>query len=294
MEVSHCLISLGRLRESLTPCRINFEMRIKLNDIANAGRALSYLSEKLYLLGELDDAQSTAQKGVGISDQSGSKFEMLFSRTALAEILFAKGHYKEAGKYYLEAEALQRQHEPSFPLLYSQRGYRYCEFLLAMSRWPEALRHAEQILGWRDSSDSLFMVAFELLTMGKAKLFQLLAQKGGGRSALLSEALTWLDQAVEAFRKAGVNHHLPKALLARASCRRFTGEYETAQKDLMEMLEICSMSEMVVDEINFRLEMALLLEVQSKKADADDHRRIAQTLADKTGFKPFPTPLIRI
>ncbi|WP_157640117.1 hypothetical protein [Lamprocystis purpurea] len=51
-------------------------------------------------------------------------------RTA-ADVLHQSGETAEAGRLFAEAERMQREWQPQYPLLYSVGGFRYCDWLLA-------------------------------------------------------------------------------------------------------------------------------------------------------------------
>ena len=53
------------------------------------------------------------------------------SRTTAADALHQSGQRAEAGSLFAEAERMQKERQPEFDLLYSLRGFQYCDWLLA-------------------------------------------------------------------------------------------------------------------------------------------------------------------
>ena len=69
-------------------------------------------------------------------------------RTTLADALHQAGDVEQAGAAFREAEAMQAERQPEFPLLYSLQGYRYCDLLLGGGQYAEVQRRASQTLEW--------------------------------------------------------------------------------------------------------------------------------------------------
>ena len=68
--------------------------------------------------------------------------EWLVAATA-ADALHQSGRRDEAGELFAEAERMQKERQPEFDLLYSLRGFHYCDWLLAPAEraaWQALLR----------------------------------------------------------------------------------------------------------------------------------------------------------
>jgi hypothetical protein len=91
--------ALGRLTEALDPMRAGMEMAAKQKDWSNAANGASNVSELELTLGEVARAVGDAEQSVTYAD-----------RRAEAEARFR------------EAEQLQTESQPAYPLLYSLRG----------------------------------------------------------------------------------------------------------------------------------------------------------------------------
>lgn len=265
------LRALGRLREATQPLRVNLDKRIRQKNWKNAALAATNLTELLGVLGELKEAEITAREGVALADRSRDLNRKMIERTTLAEVLFRQEKNQEAEGLYREAEALQKKIDPKYPQLYSGAGYSYCDLLLAMGRWPEALQRGEYSITICRRNNLHWAVALDYLTIGRARLAQ-------GMAESRAEAITSLNRAVDGLRKVGGVDDLPKSLLARASGYRLLGQFHLAQKDLTEALKIIDLGSMLWDKAAYHREMALLYEAQGEKALAEEQRRLEATL----------------
>jgi hypothetical protein len=149
---------------------------------------------------------------------------------------------------------MQKEQRPSCPLLYSLRGFQYCDLLLVAperAAWQNMLgrdgspshprpdaeiapfldscralsARAAQTLKWVESYRDvpLLTIALDRLTLGRAALYEAILE---GRAALpyrqaesvFEIARRELDVAVNDLRRAGTQNHLPRGLLTRAWC----------------------------------------------------------------------------
>jgi len=130
-EAATRLRALGRLREAVEPMRAGMEMAAEQQDWKNAAIYAGNLSELEATLGLAAAARADAERGVDYADRSGDAFWRMASRTTLADALHLAGQREAALARFREAEALQAERQPDYPLLYSLRGFRYCDALLA-------------------------------------------------------------------------------------------------------------------------------------------------------------------
>ncbi|MBI1314947.1 hypothetical protein GC176_26950 [bacterium] len=145
------------------------ERRIELEhwkDAAISASNLSALESTLGLLDSVDgqDAVADGRLAVDYADRSGDAFQKMVNRTALADALFQRGRREgpglaaglydglprpsptaadatgsevrrtdltEARALLDEAERMQAERQPQFPLLYSLQGFGYCDLILA-------------------------------------------------------------------------------------------------------------------------------------------------------------------
>ena len=105
-------------------------------------------------LGEVAGAVGDAEQSVTDADRSGDAFQRLSKRTTHADALHQAGRRAEAETRFREAEQMQAEHQPAYPLLYSQQGFIYCDLLLAAperAAWGEMLKAK---VGLREKTDT--------------------------------------------------------------------------------------------------------------------------------------------
>jgi hypothetical protein len=188
--------------------------------------------------------------------------------TALADAQHQQGETALAGQHLQQAEALQQKRQPTYPLLYSLAGFRYCEHLLAsaeLNAWAQRLaaatplnhsglsaqpcqavaQRAAQTLAWmnRDSHAPVLTIALDHLTLARCALYQhWLGQPSSNddtpAQAALATARLHADKAVNGMRAAGTQNHLPRGLLTRACILHSQGQPEAAERDLAEAQRI--------------------------------------------------------
>lgn len=130
-EAAFSLRALGRLTDALEPMRVGMEMRIKAENWQNAAISASNLSELEVTLGRLGEAESDARRAIDFADRSRDANWRMASCTTAADALHQFGDRDEARQLFEEAEKIQIENQPKFNLLYSLRGYQYCDLILA-------------------------------------------------------------------------------------------------------------------------------------------------------------------
>lgn len=123
------LRALGRLAEAAGPMQDGLEMHIRQEKWENAARSAANLSQLFLALGEVAQSVEYGKRSVALADRSSDAFQ--------------------------QAEAMQREDQPQYPLLASLPGYKYCDQLLALDRPAKARERAEKTLerisqGWRN------------------------------------------------------------------------------------------------------------------------------------------------
>lgn len=276
-----CLRGLGRLQEAVRPMAVGLEMDIERQDWKNAAIAAGNLSQLRLTIGELGLAVTDGRKAVALADQSGDEFQRMIKRATLADALQQAGEGPEAEVLFREAESLQKLLQPTYPRLYSLRGYQFFMLLLAQGEWEEVKDRATEALGWGLLEKNLLDISLMQLSMGRAAHLQAVAEGAGD----FGIAQSWLDKAAEGIRKAGAVHNLPLGLLARAALLRDRGAYPAAETDLLEVEEIAGSGEMRLHLCDYHLEMArLCLAVGGRAGEAEGHYQAARRLVEETGY----------
>lgn len=205
------LRALGRLTEAVEPMRVGLNMRIEQENWGEAARVASNLSELEVTLGRLPEAVADARRAITFADRSGDAFQKMSKRTTAADALHQSGQQEEAAALFAEAETLQQESQPEFPLLYSLQGFQYADLLLApaeraawqagvqplgdstrpgtlspvlspkgytpteaLAACDEAARRATQTLEWSTKYLGLLDIALDHLTLARVQLYRAL------------------------------------------------------------------------------------------------------------------------
>jgi tetratricopeptide (TPR) repeat protein len=260
-EAAFRLRALGRLAEALEPMRAGAEMRVKQEAWPNAARFFSNLSELELSLGRIKEAVADGERSVAYADRSGDAFLRMGFRATLADARHQAGEIEAARKGFVEAEGLQAESQPQYPLLYSLQGFCYCDLLLAgaaravwvgtcsdkgarfaadvgiNSDLQAVAKRAAQTLAWAEANNlSLLTKALDHLTLARCALYADLLQ--GRRPG--EEAQSHTEAAVSGLRAAGSQHHIPRGLLTRALLRHALGDLPGAEADLKEAEDIAA------------------------------------------------------
>ena len=93
-----------------------------------------------------------------------------------------------------------------------------------------------------------------------------------------------MDQALTSLRQAGIQHYIPRALLARAALRRAMGDLGRARADLDEALSIATRGGMRLFEADCRLEYARLHLARGEKELAQANLGAARKMVEEMGY----------
>jgi tetratricopeptide (TPR) repeat protein len=248
------LRALGRLAEAAQPMQTSLDAAIAQEAWVNAAIAANNLSELTLTSGDLAQALDYARQSVDLADRSGDDGQRMSKRTTLADALHQAGRLEEAAAAFREAEEMQKEWQPEYPLLYSLWGFRYCDLLLGQGKVQDVQSRASQTIEIAIRNNWLLDIALDHLSLGRAHLLQA-QQEGTGDYA---QAAAHLDQAVDGLRQAGHQEFIAHGLLARAELRRVTGSLERARADLEEALSIATRGGMRLHEADCHLEYARL------------------------------------
>ena len=267
-EAALSLRALGRLTDALEPMRAGLEMRIEQEDWKNAAINAGNLSELELTLGQVADAVADSERSVDFADLSGDALTRLANRTVKADIFHQAGHREKALALFHEAEAMQTEHQPEYPLLYSLKGFRYCDLQLAeveiacntavkrparekllkavLQTVSEA---ATQTLEWaKQARFSPLTVALDHLTLARVELYRTLLFHSP-----LATCLQPLGKALDGLRASGNMDDLPRGLLTRAWARIAAGDEAGCREDLDEAWEIAERGPMKLHMVDIQL-----------------------------------------
>jgi tetratricopeptide (TPR) repeat protein len=244
------LRAAGRLADALDPMQVGAEARVESEDWKNAAIGYSNLSQLHLALGDINAAVAAARQSVDFAARSGDWFWRMGSRVTLADALHQSGDIDEATRLFAEAERLQAESQPEYPILYSAQGYPYCDLLLGQGQAEEVLRRASQTLHWEEQETWLLAIGLDHLSLGRA------------HTAGSAKAAHHLDQAVDFLRRAGQLDDLPRGLLARGT-----------PHDLDEAFRIATRSGMRLYLADYHLARGNLAEAEALINATGYHRR---------------------
>ena len=279
-EAAFDLRALGRLAEAVEPMRAGLDMGIAAKDWKEAAIRAGNLSELHLTLGNVEEAVRVGRESVELAERSGDAFWRMGKRTTHADALHQAGRLEESAALFREAEGLQVEWQPQYPLLYSLWGYRYCDLLLSEAKLPglqkervaAVIERGEKMFEWRVPGDSILDIALDHLTLGRAH--HLLNNP--------KAATHHLDHAVDGLRQAGQDHEIPRGLLARAAHLRDLSA--NPLPDLHEALDLAERGGMRLYAADAHLEWTRHALATGDLATAHEHLDAARTLIDATGY----------
>jgi tetratricopeptide (TPR) repeat protein len=200
-------------------------------------------------------------RGVANADRGGDLWQMMTARANHANALHFAGQRAKAEALFADAERRQTEMNPEYPLLYSQRGYHYCDLWIAKREWQAALGRARKVLEWPQIT--LLDRGLVRLSLGRAQLAWALAKIGGSAAAQCARddvrtAAARLNESIDVLRQSGNSHYIPAGLRARAALRRSLGDWTGAVSDLDEVEEIAEPGPMRLFLCDIALERARL------------------------------------
>jgi len=264
------LRALGRLQEASAPIKAGLDALIQQENWGQASGSAGNLSELFLTLGKVNAAVDYARQSVAFADKSGDDFLRESMRTALADALHQSGEFTEADRLFREAEVMQKERRPECSFLYSVQGFRFCDLLLSQGRYGEVIERAEHGLVIAKEYKTLLHIALDTLSLGRAHLLQALEQI----SSNFKPAETYLNDAVEGLRKAGVQNYIPRGLLSRAALYRAQKNFTRAWEDLDETLEIAEQADMKLFLVDFHIEVSHVLCAEMDSGSATNEHLI--------------------
>jgi tetratricopeptide (TPR) repeat protein len=279
-EAGFTLGALGRLLEGVQPLQRGLGAQIASRDWKNAAAEAGNLSHLYLTVGYLEQALNFARQGVDLADRSDSHFRRMTARITLADTLHQAGRIEEAAATFTVAETMQQDRHPRHRLLYSVQGFLYCDLQLGRGKINDVKERVTQTLEMFQKRYPLLSIALDNLSLGRALLLEAQHAENGDAT----QAIGFLQLAVDGLRQAGTMQYLPLGLLARAALRRFIRDYDLAERDLAEVLRIVMRSGMGLYLADYHLESARLRLAQDNKDKAREHLATAKEMIERMGY----------
>jgi DNA-binding winged helix-turn-helix (wHTH) protein/tetratricopeptide (TPR) repeat protein len=265
------LRALGYLSDAVKLMSLAAQTYSEIGPWKEAAIGSGNVSEMHLILGNIQDSIGAAHKAVAFADKSGDKFQKIRKRSALANAFHEAGEFAEATRLFAEAENLEAEFFPDYPILDSVSGYFYCDLLLELGQQAEVLGRAIKCLETAEGSSDLISIGLAHLTLGMAYA------SGSPRSAF------HVNQAVEFLRSAGALNHLPRALLFR---RR--------ERDLKELFRIVTQSGMQLFLADYYIACTKIALDRNDPAETRSNFAAAEAIIQKTGYRRRASELERL
>jgi len=286
-QAGYYLRALGRLAEAVDPMVLGLAADVKNQDWNNAAIAAGNLSVLRLTLGDLPGAVTDAEQSVMYTTLSGNVGLHVVELTEVANALHQAGRRAEALERFVAAEQMHAQNQPGDPLLFSVRGFHYCDLLLV----PVERAVWQQLSGGHPPASPMLAVchsierraskaldvantrrfgplsaALDHLTLGRICLYaSMLESSNAGHRRSASEHL---KAAVDGLRSAGAQYRIPSALITRAWLRSLERDDKGASVDFDEAWDIAERGPMRLHTADIHLHRARLFRDRSELARA--------------------------
>ncbi|MFH1342596.1 MAG: TIR domain-containing protein [Pseudomonadota bacterium] len=237
------LRTTGRLAEAVAPSLAAVEMLEKDGVWKAAAITATNLSETQLLMGQIQASIGTAERALRHAEKAKDVSSAVVRTALLAYAMLSAGRFTDAERLFLRSERMQKRIQPDFPILFSFRGFQYCDALLSQRKWIAVRERSVQILRRVGGSSILLERGFVRISLGRSKVgfaLQIAAEKNlyADCKTNVSDARIHLDDGLSNFRAATSQVHIASGLLARACLRRSVGDWNGTLRDLDEVEEI--------------------------------------------------------
>ncbi len=272
-QAALCLRALGRTTDAVFCMRQRLALTVDIprQDSAalnNAAISVGNLSQLELSVGEVVVAINDGQRAVKLADDARNSWEAMARRAILADALFQNGQQRQAAITFQQAEEIQAREQPDYPILYSQRGYKFNELLLHEVEcviWRKSvgilMSEVEQnqapddlfiemisavqgrlrvTLPWAIHEQSAQAIGLDYLVAAKTVFFgaMLRAQELAVESEQFDAAREHLWTAIEALQASGEQEFIARGLLLGSWWRVFATDITAARADLDEAWDI--------------------------------------------------------
>jgi tetratricopeptide (TPR) repeat protein len=279
-EAGFELRALGRLAEAAESMQAGLDTDIAQEDWSNAVSVAGNLSELYVTMGDLTQSLEFAQQSVDLADKSDDAFQRMIARTTLADVLHQADRAGEAQTLFGEAEAMQKEGQPEHHLLYSLRGFQYCDLLLSQGKFRDVQKRAGQTIEIGRRRHWLLDIGLDHISLGRAHLAEAQEERGDD----FSKAAEHLNKAVDGLREAGQQDYIARGLLARAALYRVTDDFPRARHDLDQAMAIAERGGMGLHRADAHLEFARLYLAMGEEAEAREHLATARESIKRMGY----------
>jgi tetratricopeptide (TPR) repeat protein len=244
-DAANGLMAEGRVAEALPALHEASQTAEAMGEWRNAAVYLSNQSEAELLQGQIESAIETADRALGCAKQEGDQHYHIGALITGASALHAAGRRVAAEQRLIDAEKLQKNRQPNFPILYSAAGHTYCDLLFDKGDMIAAQNRALQTLEWAKRRGYIRDAALDSLTLARVAAMLALRVNHSPQEQhmvigkqTLDLAKAMFDNALDGLRFNGQSQYAAACLLARAAFRRSVADWDGATCDLDEVEEI--------------------------------------------------------
>lgn len=276
-QASFCLMSLGRLRESIPLRETSLKLRKKLADWKNTCKNAICLVDLHLPLGQLTQARTAAYQAIEFSQLSEDHFLQIVSEGCLATVFHHSGKLSEAHEHFQRAEKLNQQRgRTRLPPLQAIQYFYLLLDSINMNRdvMENNIDRLLFDLSYYISEKQLLNIALCHLALARAR-FALNAFK-------LAE--NEFQLAIQKIHKANSAPFIPPFYLYRADFHLSQNQYESAQADLNRALDMIEGSGMKLYAVDYLLIHGRYCLAKGDFDTALTHYKEAKQLIKETGY----------
>jgi tetratricopeptide (TPR) repeat protein len=264
-QAGNALRGAGRIAEALLPMQSSAQAAKTAGDFENAAIGFTTLSQLLIVAGDIQTAIRAANEAIELANRTANPCLQIIARATAADAFHQSGRLTRASELFDEAERLQAGQPGELNILYSLRGFGYCDLLVTCGRAEEAVRRAREMKDKISGYDPpLVTTAVHHLALARAL------------PANSDEAVQNLDLGIAVLRRAGTTQHLPLGLLTRTRFHRLAGRLDAARGALERVTSLCKRSGMAIHLCDCWLELG---RIHLDSGDADPARGACQNAA---------------
>ncbi len=271
------LLNTGRPKDAEKPFLTGIKMYIDAEDWENANRGYLNLTDLQFRTGELEKGLLSAKEALKLSEKAESDEGICTSKAYLAWILHLLGKTEESGRYFREADELERK--LSGYRFYSLGGAFYADFLLSIKQIDEALRLTETNLEICKEQENDWLADIPRCH----RLLSAIQRIKGNHKSAESHLKTSLELA----RKVGMPVLEIEALLESGRLHLDMGKQEEAIQSCQSVLNLCSRTGFKLHEPEAEL---ILAKAYLALKDLAKARPFAQSAYDKADEMHYHWP----
>ncbi len=230
-QIGLALRATGRLKEAIAPLALGFKLCERVDDRDQSVNIARHIAQTHLTFGDVQEAKNWASRSVCILDERVGTFDEVAAYAGLAHVLHCQNDLRGAVENFEEARRIHSVHNPDQPFFAGLQCYRYCDLLITLRRYAEAIRLSRT--PFERSDGGVFLAAKALASTIRARALMAINFVG-----FVDEISAVLHDAVQTLRNSGRGELLIPGLLPSAEFLYLNGQPKAAKCGLDEALEI--------------------------------------------------------